>query len=216
MDLLKKLRLNTAKPLWLINAPADCAEYFTDFKISKKLGKEKPVPQLLLFTLDSGELHHYLSIVADHVGHETVFWILYPKKSGAISSDLIQMKHWQIVTTYGYRGQTSVSLNDDWSGIRFTNAPRTKPSDRDVPITERKTVGIDYVQRTVQLPPDAHAALQQHKGLSEYFYAQSFTCKKEYAISIIDAKKPETRTKRIEKMIEMLLPKMHAKQLKKK
>ncbi len=216
MDLLTKLRLNIAKPLWLINAPADCLEYFTEFKVNKKLSKEKPVPQLLLFTLNSAELHHYLTVVADYVGHETVLWILYPKKSGGISSDLIQMKHWEIVTTYGFRSQASASLDANWTGIRFTNAPLKKPSDRHVPMAERKTEGIDYVKRTVQLPADAHAELQQHSGLSEYFYAQSFTCKKEYALSIIEAKKPETRNRRIEKMIEMLLPKMHAKQLKKK
>ena len=211
MELLKKLRINAEQPLWLINAPADCLEYFADFAIKQKLGKGKPVSQLILFAKDSKELNHYLPLLATDVGHETVFWICYPKKSGSIQSDLILMKSWDVLSAYHYRGQTSVSIDDDWSGLRVTNAPRKKESDCDIPMIERKAEGIDFVNRTVKLPVDAETALQAHKGLTDYFYSQSFTCKKEYQESITQAKKEETRARRIEKMIEMLLPKMHAK-----
>jgi hypothetical protein len=215
-DLLKKLRINTDQPLWLINAPEDCIDLFADLVIKKKTGKEKPVGQLIFFAKDSKELTHYLVLLADYIGPDTLFWICYPKKTGAISSDMVQMKSWDIVFQSGYRGQTSVSINDDWTGLRVTNAPRKKPSDCDLPMEERKAEGIDYVNRTVQLPTDAQAAVNKIKGLSDYFYAQSFTCKKEYVTAITDAKKEETRKNRIEKMIETLLPKMHAKALSKK
>lgn len=216
MDLIKKLRVAADKPLYVINAPSGYPEIFEDIVVKQKLGKEKPVAQLILFAADSNELTHYLPRLADHIGHDTLFWIWYPKKSGSISSDLVLMKTWDIVFNSGYRAQTSVSVDKDWTGLRFTNAPRKKPSDCDIPMEERKAEGIDYVKRTVTLPKDAQASVDKHKGLSEYFYAQSFTCKKEYLTAITDAKKPETRTRRIEKMIEMLLPKMHAKQLKAK
>jgi Bacteriocin-protection, YdeI or OmpD-Associated len=214
MDLLKKLRFTAGEPLWLINAPEQCLAFFDGFDVKKKTGKQKPVPQLMLFVIDSIALAEQLQRLADYIGHDTVFWICYPKKSGAIQSDLIMMKSWDILSVYNYRGQTSVSIDDDWSGLRVTNAPRKKASDCDIPMIERNAEGIDFVNRTVQLPADAEEALNAHKGLCEYFYSQSFTCKKEYQEAIIQAKKPETRTRRIEKMIEMLLPKMHAKQLK--
>jgi hypothetical protein len=215
MELLEKLRLNIDKPLWLINAPAECPEYFSDFKTKQKLGKEKPAAQLMLFATDSTELNHYLPLLADYISFDTLFWICYPKKTGAISSDLIQMKHWDVVSQSGYRGQTSVSIDDNWSAVRFTNAPRKKPSDCDLPMEERKAEGIDFVKRTVTLPADAQAAVNKFKGLSDYFYAQSFTCKKEHVTAITDAKKMETRQRRIEKMVEMLQQKKHAKSLKK-
>ena len=81
---------------------------------------------------------------------------------------------------------------------------------------KRKHEGIDYVKRITTLPKDALSIVNKYKGLADYFYSQSFTCQKEYVMAITEAKKPETRTKRIEKMVEMLLPKMHAKQLKTK
>lgn len=211
MELLKKLRLNMEQPLWLVNAPADCLHLFSDLETKEKLGKQKPVKQLMLFALDSNDLNHYLPALAEYVAADTLFWICYPKKSGTYRSDLIKMEPWQFATGLGYRGQTSVSINDDWSGLRVTNAPRKKPSDCDWPMEQRIAEGIDYVKRTVKLPADAQAAVDKHKGLSDYFYGQSFTCKKEYVIAITDAKKEETRNRRIEKMIEMLQQKMHAK-----
>lgn len=215
MELLKKLRIDTEQPLWLVNAPDNCLYLFEDVTVKRKTGKEKPVPQLILFATDSGELNHYLPLLKDHIGHDTIFWICYPKKSSGIESDLIKMEPWNVLTDLGYRGQSSAAINDDWSGVRFTNAPRAKPSDCDVPMEQRKSEGIDYVKRTVQLPADAQKAVNKFKGLSEYFYAQSFTCKKEHIMAITDAKKEETRKRRIDKMVEMLQQGMHAKALKK-
>ena len=121
------------------------------------------------------------------------------------------MKAWDIVFKSGYRGQTSVSINDTWTGMRFTNAPKKTATICDLPMEERKVEGIDFVNRTVHLPADALSALNKYKGMAAFFSAMSFTHKKEYVQAIVDAKKEETRKRRIEKTIEMLLQKMMAK-----
>ena len=81
---------------------------------------------------------------------------------------------------------------------------------------ERKVKGIDYVNRTVVLPDDALKAAKPNKGLVDFFYTMAFTHQREYVESIEDAKKPETRQKRIDKMIEMVLQLKMAKEIKKK
>jgi len=210
MELLKKLRINTELPLWLVNAPDGCLHLFGGIEIKQKPGKQKPVGQLMLFAANSMELQHYLPVIDGYVGHDTLFWICYPKKTGAIASDLIQMQAWDIVFNSGYRGQTSVSIDDDWTGLRVTNAPRKKPSDCDLPMVERKVEGIDFVKRTVQLPADGVAVLEQHKGMSAFFNTLSFTTKREYHAAITGAKKDETRKSRIKKMEEELLQKMQS------
>lgn len=208
MELLKKLRINTGKPLWLINAPADCRSLFEEATIKEKLSGKTPVDQLVLFAADSGVLARWLPLLAGYISHDTLFWIAYPKKSGAIVSDLIQMKAWDIVFQSGYRGQSSAAINDDWSGLRVTNAPKSKPTICDLPMDERKVEGIDFVNRTVQLPPDALAAARKHPGVEAAFNALSFTHKKEHVQAIVEAKKEETRARRIEKMIAMVSTKM--------
>ncbi len=65
------------------------------------------------------------------------------------------------------------------------------------------TMEKDTEKRTVEVPKDLAAALRE-SGLSEVFSKMSFTHRKEYVNSINDAKREETRVRRIEKTIEML------------
>lgn len=64
-------------------------------------------------------------------------------------------------------------------------------------------VELDQAARTVDVPDDAAKALQKAK-LRGVFDALAFTHQKEHIRAITEAKKPETRTKRIEAMIEKL------------
>jgi hypothetical protein len=209
MELLKKLRIDTNKPLWLINAPADCANYFANFDVKESIPGKKIVDQVILFAYDSKSLQHYLPKLENNIAHSTLFWICYPKQTGAFQSDLIKIEPWNFVFQSGFRGQTSISIDDNWTGMRFTNAPKAKPSICDLPMEERKVEGIDFVKRTVTLPADAQAAIDKFKGLSDCFYAASFTYRKEAVMAIADAKKEETRKRRIDKLVEELKQKMH-------
>jgi bacteriocin resistance YdeI/OmpD-like protein len=209
MELLKKLRINTDGPLWLINAPDNCLSLFDEVVIKERLSGKKPVGQLVLFAIDSKELSHYLQVVSPFISPETLFWICYPKKSGAITSDLIRMEPWDAVFQSGHRPQTSASVNDDWTGLRVTNAPPKKPSTYNIPAAERKIAGIDFVKRTVQLPPDALAVVNKYSGMHSFFNSMSFTGKKEIVVDIVGAKKEETRIRRIQKMADTLLQKMN-------
>jgi hypothetical protein len=208
MDLVKKLRLNTDQPLWLINVPDDCRTLFPGFEIKEKASKKDQIPQLMLFVMGSKELVHELSIISAHISPDTVFWICYPKKSGSLTSDLVDTKNWDIVYQSGFRAQTAVSVDENWSGLRVTNAPLKTPSLGDIPMEDRKAEGIDFVDRTVKLPDDAMAEVDKHEGMLAFFNAMSFTHKKEYVLAIVEAKQAETRRRRIEKMVEQIMKKM--------
>lgn len=65
------------------------------------------------------------------------------------------------------------------------------------------TIEMDTAKRTVEVPQDLADALEK-AGLTETFSKMSYTHQKEYARSIEEAKKPETRARRIEKAIELL------------
>lgn len=69
--------------------------------------------------------------------------------------------------------------------------------------TVSATIAIDSAERKVDLPDDAAKALAKAK-LRKQFDALSFTHQKEHVQAITEAKKPETRTKRIAAMLEML------------
>ncbi len=65
------------------------------------------------------------------------------------------------------------------------------------------TIALDEAARTIEVPDDAAKALEKAK-LRRKFDALAFTHQKEHVRAITEAKKPETRTKRIEAMLEKL------------
>jgi hypothetical protein len=46
-------------------------------------------------------------------------WIAYPKKSGAIRSDLTRDHGWEPIAALGLLGVTQIALDADWSAMRF-------------------------------------------------------------------------------------------------
>jgi hypothetical protein len=65
------------------------------------------------------------------------------------------------------------------------------------------TLTLDTEERTVEIPKDLKAALKA-EGMVETFEGMSFTHRREYAEAVEDAKKPETRERRIEKCVEAM------------
>jgi len=68
------------------------------------------------------------------------------------------------------------------------------------------TLEVDAAPREVEVPKDLAAALKK-AGAREAFDAQAFTHRKEHVRAIEEAKAPETRARRIEKAVAMVLAK---------
>jgi hypothetical protein len=69
--------------------------------------------------------------------------------------------------------------------------------------TVNATIELDQAPRTIEVPDDAAKALAKAK-LRKNFDALPYTHQKEHVQAIAEAKKPETRTKRIEAMLAKL------------
>ena len=81
----------------------------------------------------------------------------------------------------------------------FREAAGVKAGDNIVVTLEK-----DVVERTVEIPTDLAKELKKSKDLKLAWEKLSFTVRKENARSIEEAKKPETRARRLEKTLEML------------
>lgn len=215
-ELIKKTRFKQELPVWVLAAPAEVLALLEGFDIKKKLLAISAVSQVLFCAKDSKALMGQLPAIKSSLAPDAIFWVAYPKKSGNIQSDLVGNDAWKVVEEMGFMGTASISIDDNWSGMRFKQKDPNVQYKRDVPMEERRTEGVDYVNRTVKLTDDAANALKGHSGLEEFFYAMSFSYKREYAEAIAEAKKPETRQRRIEKMVEMVLKMKTEKEKKKK
>ena len=65
------------------------------------------------------------------------------------------------------------------------------------------TLEVDQAERTVTVPDDLRTALDE-AGLSDRFDALSFSHRRETVASITEAKKPETRARRIAQTLDRL------------
>ena len=64
---------------------------------------------------------------------------------------------------------------------------------------------LDDGIRTVDVPPELADRLSQNKAAKDIFDNLAYSHRKEYARWISEAKKPETREKRLDKAIKMIL-----------
>ncbi|QNI31870.1 DUF1905 domain-containing protein [Alloacidobacterium dinghuense] len=66
------------------------------------------------------------------------------------------------------------------------------------------TVAADTDVREVEPPPDLLAALKKNVTAKARWEKLSYTTKKEHALALTEAKKPETRERRLEKIMQDL------------
>ncbi len=112
------------------------------------------------------------------------------------------------------RAPVSVTINE---GYTYRTTTFTMCGERFVPLrlshreaagveagqTVRVRMALDEAERTVEVPKDLAAALKAGgAGVQEAFDAMSFTHRKEHVVAIEEAKKPETRARRIAACVE--------------
>lgn len=107
-----------------------------------------------------------------------------------------------------YRG-TATRYGSDAHMLIITKAIREKigkqPGD-----TVRVTVELDTEPRVIKPPKDLAAALQAEAQAWEFWEQLSYTHQREYVQWIEEAKKSETRDRRIAKAVEMLRDKIRS------
>ena len=135
------------------------------------------------------------------------------------STATVLMSQEQVDALRGSPGMSRVPLRIDYAGQVFqTSVSRYRGEWMMVVNREMREGGLtpgasynveitlDTQERTVSVPDDLAAALQQ-AGLRAVFDGLSYTHRKEYVRSIEEAKKPETRARRIATCVEKLAAK---------
>lgn len=103
--------------------------------------------------------------------------------------------------SYSFRSTVAVYDGKHYIGVRKSHreAAGLEPGD-----TATITIAVDTAPRDVEPPADLAAALKKNKSARAGWDALSFTHKREHAEALSDAKKPETRERRLAKTLEML------------
>ncbi|WP_462266414.1 YdeI/OmpD-associated family protein [Mucilaginibacter sp.] len=160
-----------------------------------------------VFVKNREELKAALQRVQPVLSDTSVLWVIYPKKSAKIPTDLAMTGEWQEAEQYGLTSVAAAAIDATWTALRFKPSSQVKVSatcNAELPATPYAGY-IDTAARQVTLPPDVIAALQPHPAALDYLQSLSYSHKKEYVLWILTAKQEKTRQQRLAKMTGMLL-----------
>ena len=128
-DLVKKLQLKSNNTILLINPPS---WYVTEIGRSLERVTVTDRPEgtfdcVHLFVKNSNELKRLAATSVAAVTPDGLLWISYPKRSSSMATDLTRDAGWQVIDRMGYDGVRQVSIDDDWSAVRFRRREHDSP-----------------------------------------------------------------------------------------
>jgi hypothetical protein len=114
-------------------------------------------------------------------------------------------------TLNGFAFRNSLLPNGDGTHSMPVNKELQTGANAKAGDTVAVVMDLDDAPRTVSVPEDLQAALDNAEPLKETFSKLSYSHQKEFVDWIVEAKKPETRARRVEKALEMLAKKKRPK-----
>jgi hypothetical protein len=201
-ELVKKLRLTSGMRVLILQAPTGyLAELDGLPETQLQTEPDGTYDYVQLFCHSVAEVEQHAATALAAARPDSLVWLCYPKKSSKLYVDLNRDQGWDAVKNAGWEGVALVSVDNDWSAMRFRPVGQAQPRKRPMAATIE---GVDEQARTVTPPDDLVAALQTHGTAWDVFDNLAYSHKKEYVEWITGAKKLETRQSRIEKAVEKL------------
>jgi hypothetical protein len=159
--------------------------------------------QIHCFVSNKAELERLLPQAIPALEPSGFFWVYFPKKSSTIQTDLSRDTGWERMNAGSFHPVSLIALDDTWSALAFRHAAATpsRPAPRKNPDISKY---VDRKKRTVKVPPDLRKEFARSRKAAEKFAALSFTHRREYVEWILGARQPETRLRRIRKLLLQL------------
>jgi len=125
-ELLKKLNYKGHKRIAVINSEPgflqaitkELKELITDSEIDQRC----PYEFMMVFVRSEADVKHFAPKALHNLTADGILWFCYPKKSSKrFKSDLERDRGWKALNEPGFHGIRMVSIDDDWSAMRFRN-----------------------------------------------------------------------------------------------
>ncbi|TWR25523.1 YdeI/OmpD-associated family protein [Mucilaginibacter achroorhodeus] len=208
--LAKKLQMKPGQTWLILNAPEDYLATLEPLPDGVELtfAVGKPVSGIQVFVKTGAELSEVLKHLKPSLKDDTIFWVIYPKKTSGIETDLEMMSGWEVTKPFGLRPVASAAINNVWTSLRFRPEHLVKHSEGSAASIRKEndySEFIDVDKRQITLPPYLQEALAAEPAAMAYYEKLAWSHRKEYVLWILSAKQEQTRANRIVKMMEMLL-----------
>jgi hypothetical protein len=131
LKLIEKLNYKGQDRIALINAEENLTRNISNelrnVKIDNEIDPRYPYSFIILFVKSISEVEHYAPMAIHNLMADGVLWYCYPKKSSKkYKSDLDRDHGWKVLNDSGLHGVRMISIDKNWSAMRFRNAKYIK------------------------------------------------------------------------------------------
>ena len=119
-ELANKLQIRAGNSVSLVDAPAGFALDLPAW--ARRVEDRGEIDVVLAFVTAQKDLPTVAGQALRRGRAGGVLWMCYPKKTGAIASDVNRDIAWQPLADAGYRPVTQIAIDETWSALRFRPA----------------------------------------------------------------------------------------------
>ncbi len=134
-DLIKKLRFDKLQEVLILNAPDEfnpvMKELAKTTNVEAAVGKKKTYAAMLIFVNKEEDVRNAASTIMNTLIDDGLLWLVYPKKSSKkYKPEISRDNGWQSMGDIGFEPVSLISIDDDWSALRFRKAENIKKMSR--------------------------------------------------------------------------------------
>jgi hypothetical protein len=202
--LAKKLKIKSGDRLIQFEPPANFTSIL-GVDVSQDFTADS-ADVMFFFALNSSKLKNHFLQAYHAVKTTGLIWVLFPKKSAGIQSDLTRDTGWESIENVEMKPLTLISFDEKWSafGFRKELGMSLKKWSTEVRGKAPENPFIDKKNRIVHLPEEFKLRLDKEPKALANYNALSFTNQKEMVEWITNAKREETKLDRMNKSLEKL------------
>jgi hypothetical protein len=125
-SLLEKLNYKGQRRIAVINADKDFSLVapgeLEGVQVDNEIDQRFPYDYMIIFVRQIKEVEKLAPVALHNLVADGILWFCYPKKSSKkFSSDVDRDHGWNALTDEGFYGIRLVSVDEDWSALRFRN-----------------------------------------------------------------------------------------------
>lgn len=140
-SVLKKMNLKDHKVIYVINSPDSFKENLQDLhseiKVRKELDNTEEIEFIIIFVVKKDQIDRIFLEVKDKLKGDALVWFCYPKGSSKkYKCDFNRDTGWETLGQAGLEPVRMVSVDNDWSALRFRKVEYIKK------MTRRKSMAM--------------------------------------------------------------------------
>lgn len=136
--LMKKLGLKDQPTVLILNAPEEYLQMISSINGVIETDIQSKYDFIQAFATNLSDATKIGEDLINALNEDGILWFCYPKGSSKkYKSDINRNKTWDIFSPYEFEPVSQVSIDEDWSAVRFKHVDKIKTMKRKTASTEK-------------------------------------------------------------------------------